>query len=189
MPMRLFRGKLVLIGDAAVGKSAICQTFATDGSEFPKNYNMTLGAEVYQKQIQISGTEDLVELLIYDSPSFEMYIELLDSFWRSPHLLMVVYDVTNKKSLEAVSDWVSTARQVQWQGPNNGPIASVLFANKDDLEQRRQCGENEGLEMAEQYLMKFFTGSAKNNQGLEDPFRYLANAFYQHSITEPPFYE
>jgi hypothetical protein len=38
--MVVLRGKCVVVGDPAVGKSALSQVFHSDGSHFPKTYNM-----------------------------------------------------------------------------------------------------------------------------------------------------
>uniref|UniRef100_A0A0A9WCA2 Intraflagellar transport protein 27 n=1 Tax=Lygus hesperus TaxID=30085 RepID=A0A0A9WCA2_LYGHE len=164
MVRRLYRGKLVVAGDPAVGKSAICQMFAKDGSEFPKNYSMTFAPEVYTKVIPIPNTDDSVELIIYDSPSFELYTDLLGDFWKNPDLLMLVYDVTNPKSLKTIPVWFEICRQVDWHGKNGAPVASVLLGNRNDLEHRRAVQEDEGLNMAERYLMKHFISSAKTTK-------------------------
>lgn len=39
MPL-LLRAKCVLVGDSGVGKSAIAQSFHSDGTHFPKSYTM-----------------------------------------------------------------------------------------------------------------------------------------------------
>uniref|UniRef100_R4G3C9 Putative gtp-binding protein h-ray n=1 Tax=Rhodnius prolixus TaxID=13249 RepID=R4G3C9_RHOPR len=170
------------LGNPATGKTAISQVFISDGREFPKNYNMTLSAEVNSKFIQIPGKEDAVELLVYDSPSLDLYVDCLDSFWNNPDLLMIIYDVTNKKSLEDVKYWYSICMKTKWKGKSSSPIATVLFANKSDLDKRRICTDEEGISMAESLDMKYFSGSAKNNHGLEDPFRFLASEFYQYNL-------
>ena len=42
----VLRTKLVVVGDWAVGKTAVVQQFLNSGTAFPKNYSMTLGGEV-----------------------------------------------------------------------------------------------------------------------------------------------
>ena len=42
----VLRTKLVVVGDWAVGKTAVVQQFLNAGTAFPKNYSMTLGGEV-----------------------------------------------------------------------------------------------------------------------------------------------
>lgn len=39
-PLTVLRCKVVVVGDAAVGKTALTQIFLSDGTTFPKNYIM-----------------------------------------------------------------------------------------------------------------------------------------------------
>ena len=65
-PLVILRCKLVLVGDACVGKSALTQVFHSGGSTYPKNYLMTVGAEFCVKQVPIPDTNAVVELYIFD---------------------------------------------------------------------------------------------------------------------------
>ena len=62
----VLRAKLLVVGDSAVGKTAVVQQFANSGAAFPKNYSMTLGADVVTKTINIPDTSDAVELVMVD---------------------------------------------------------------------------------------------------------------------------
>ena len=52
-PTVILRCKLVVLGDACVGKTALTQVFHSGGSTYPKNYLMTTGAEFCVKQVVI----------------------------------------------------------------------------------------------------------------------------------------
>ncbi|XP_015215066.2 intraflagellar transport protein 27 homolog isoform X3 [Lepisosteus oculatus] len=69
------RAKCILVGDAAVGKSALSQMFRSDGSHFQKNYSMTAGVEVLTRTVHIPDTSDGVELFIFDSAGKEVFLE------------------------------------------------------------------------------------------------------------------
>ena len=62
----VLRAKLLLVGDSCVGKTSVIQQFLNSGTSFPKNYSMTLGAEVQTKTINIPDSQDVVELTIID---------------------------------------------------------------------------------------------------------------------------
>ena len=62
----VLRAKLLMLGDSCVGKTAIIQQFINSGAAFPKNYSMTLGADVQTKTINIPDTSDVVELTMID---------------------------------------------------------------------------------------------------------------------------
>merc|ERR1712227_98707 len=58
--------KCALLGDAAVGKSAICKALTSDGAEFPKNYGMTTSVELSYKTLKIEHSDDEVCLILTD---------------------------------------------------------------------------------------------------------------------------
>ena len=45
-PKVVLRCKLCMVGDAAVGKTALTEVYTKGGSKFPKNYSMVRWAEV-----------------------------------------------------------------------------------------------------------------------------------------------
>ena len=55
-PQVVLRCKLVILGDACVGKTALTQVFNSGGSTYPKNYLMTTAAEFCVKQVPGSVT-------------------------------------------------------------------------------------------------------------------------------------
>lgn len=71
----------------------------------------------------------------------------------------MVFDVTKKKSLDSVIEWNTIISKSKWRGAKNGPIASVLFGNKLDLENRRACPDEEAIQVADSFDMKYFSGS------------------------------
>lgn len=62
----VLRAKLLIIGDSTVGKTSIAQQFLNSGTAFPKNYSMTLGADVLTRIINIPDSNDTVELILID---------------------------------------------------------------------------------------------------------------------------
>ena len=62
----VLRAKLLIIGDSTVGKTSIAQQFLNSGTAFPKNYSMTLGADVLTRTINIPDSTDTVELILID---------------------------------------------------------------------------------------------------------------------------
>lgn len=84
MPPTL-RRKVVVIGDPAVGKSALVHMFASSGTRFPKQYNMTCGVELAHKITQVAPpaaeSEANVELYMFDSGGQDMFDEMLPPFW------------------------------------------------------------------------------------------------------------
>ena len=76
VPLVVLRCKLVIVGDATVGKTALSQVFHSGGPTFPKNYMMTVGAEFMSKQVPIPDTNAVVELYIFDCAGQSIFNQL-----------------------------------------------------------------------------------------------------------------
>ena len=76
--------KCALLGDAAVGKSAICKALTSDGAEFPKNYGMTTSVELSYKTLKIEHSDDEVCLILTDLAGEDVFETLIE-----PHFDMI----------------------------------------------------------------------------------------------------
>lgn len=63
--------KVVVVGEAGVGKSTLVQTFCTNGQQVTKDYMMTLVADIASKIIEVDDETD-VELFFFDVSGREM---------------------------------------------------------------------------------------------------------------------
>ncbi|XP_060581303.1 intraflagellar transport protein 27 homolog [Ruditapes philippinarum] len=170
----VLRAKCVVVGDSTSGKSSLCQVFHSDSSFFPKNYTMTTGVDMLVKQVNIPDTKDGVELYMYDSAGKELFAELVPKFWEHTSMVIVVYDATSETSFNSCEKWL---RRVRQENPDV-QMPGVLIANKIDLDQRRVISPKMGADFAASQGLKYFECSAKEMQGVDAPFYYLANEFY-----------
>lgn len=70
---RLYHARVLLLGEARVGKTALAESFVSNGTEFPKNYSMTNGIRLHSKIIQIPNTNDSVDMLLVDCAGAAVY--------------------------------------------------------------------------------------------------------------------
>lgn len=79
------RRKIVVLGDPAVGKSALVHMFASSGTKFPKQYNMTCGVDLAHKIVHLAPplveSEANVELYVFDSGGQDIFEEMLPPYW------------------------------------------------------------------------------------------------------------
>ncbi|XP_049951674.1 intraflagellar transport protein 27 homolog [Schistocerca serialis cubense] len=173
----ILRVKCAVVGDSTVGKTALMQMLLSEGRQFPKSYTMTLGADLFVKQIPIPDTDDVVELYLYDSSGLEIYEDLLPKYWNEPKMMMVLYDVTSESSFQAASQWTTLVRSfIPKKFADVAP--GILFANKVDLVERRTVNEQMGTETAEKFGLHYLEGSAKQNLGVKEPFSLLAQEWF-----------
>jgi transport family protein 27 len=169
----LLRCKVIVIGDAAVGKSAIVQMFHSKGTHYPKQYAMTTGCDFVMKEIKIPDTSTTVELHIYDCSGQVVFKELVSEYWKNANMVMLVYDVSNQDSFANLGPWLDLLRK---KCPEK-VLPGVLIANKIDLEDRVRVHTAEGSDFARLHNLEFVQVSAQKNTNVETPFQDLAKSF------------
>lgn len=95
--------KIILIGDANVGKTTIIHSFTENKVDL---MNMpTIGVEYIPKVIRLQdGTK--VKLAIWDTAGQERYRSIIRSYFRDVVGVIVVYDITHKQTFDHVSHWI-----------------------------------------------------------------------------------
>ncbi|XP_041725658.1 intraflagellar transport protein 27 homolog isoform X2 [Coregonus clupeaformis] len=168
------RARCLLVGDAAVGKSALSQMFRSDGAHFQKNYSMTAGVELMVKSVNIPETSDSVELYIFDSAGKEAFVEACEKLWGQPSVLCLVFDMSSELSFSSCGRWLERVR-AHCQGLH---IPGVLVGNKSDLSSRREVETSVAQEWAQSQGLEYHETSAKEMENCEAPFLSLAQAFH-----------
>ncbi|XP_037093766.1 intraflagellar transport protein 27 homolog, partial [Pollicipes pollicipes] len=129
----VIRGRCAVVGESTAGKTALVQVFLSDGADYPKNYSMTFTVDLHQKQVRIPDTSESVELFIYDASGKSIYRDVLSNVL-NPNLVIIVYDVTNEKSFQAVAEWHKFIKEAK---KDKNTMPGVLMACKIDLTERR----------------------------------------------------
>ena len=75
----MLRCKVVVVGDATVGKSALISMFHSGGASYPKQYVMTSWVDFRVKQVDIPDTSTAVELYLFDCAGDPVFNQVSDS--------------------------------------------------------------------------------------------------------------
>jgi len=119
--MPTLRCKVLILGNATVGKSALTQMFHSDNTHYPKNYVMTIGVEFSVKAVHIPDTNYVVELYLFDCAGQDIYQSLIPKYMEEVSMIALVYDVTQQLSFDACSTWLNIVRSaVDASGNKNG---------------------------------------------------------------------
>jgi len=116
--------KLVLLGEAAVGKSSVVLRFVSN--EFQANKEPTIGAAFLTQKCRLE--DRVLRYEIWDTAGQERFHSLAPMYYRNAQAAVVVYDVTKASSLEKAKSWV---KELQRQANPN--IVIALTGNKIDL--------------------------------------------------------
>ncbi|KAG5654763.1 hypothetical protein H0H81_003771 [Sphagnurus paluster] len=202
--------KLVLLGEAAVGKSSVVLRFVSN--EFQANKEPTIGAAFLTQKCRLE--DRVLRYEIWDTAGQERFHSLAPMYYRNAQAAVVVYDITKATSLEKAKSWV---KELQRQANPN--IVIALAGNKLDLvqpsasssggasssesedeaddatatpgetpgssgepESLRQVPREEAQAYATEAGLLFFETSAKTGEGIFDIFTEIGTVGYLSTI-------
>ncbi|UZJ55960.1 hypothetical protein CBS101457_005280 [Exobasidium rhododendri] len=119
-----FQTKLVLLGEAAVGKSSVVLRFVSN--EFQENKEPTIGAAFLTQKCRLDSA--VIKFEIWDTAGQERFHSLAPMYYRNAQASAVIYDITKASSFEKAKSWV---KELQRQANPN--IVIALVGNKLDL--------------------------------------------------------
>lgn len=158
--------KLLIIGNSSVGKTSFLFRYADDS--FTSAFVSTVGIDFKVKTV--FRQDKRVKLQIWDTAGQERYRTITTAYYRGAMGFILMYDVTNEESFNAVQDWCTQIKTYSW---DNAQV--VLVGNKCDLEEERVVSTERGKQLADQLGLEFFETSAKENINVKAVFERLVD--------------
>eukprot|EP00074_Homo_sapiens_P081573 XP_016855715.1 ras-related protein Rab-42 isoform X1 [Homo sapiens] len=174
-----YQFRVALLGDAAVGKTSLLRSYVAGAPGAPEpepEPEPTVGAECYRRALQLRAGPR-VKLQLWDTAGHERFRCgcITRSFYRNVVGVLLVFDVTNRKSFEHIQDWHQEVMATQ--GPDK--VIFLLVGHKSDLQSTRCVSAQEAEELAASLGMAFVETSVKNNCNVDLAFDTLADAIQQ----------
>lgn len=134
--------------------------------EFSEEFKSTIGVEFVTKSLPVGDVS--LKAQIWDTAGQERFSTMLGTYYRKSKGAVLVYDITDQRSFEAVERWRNELlRHADQQ------VSLLLCGNKSDLESSRVVSKADGEAYAEQNDMIFFETSAKKNSNILECFTAL----------------
>nr|MDO8113894.1 Rab family GTPase [Candidatus Sigynarchaeota archaeon] len=176
--------KVVIIGDSAVGKTALKVRFTDE--YFKKDLISTLGVdfgskviygEYYPADILFRGTVKFkMNMSIWDAAGQAHYAQMRPMYYRNAQGALLVYDVTNLSSFDHLPQWIEELENM------TGPIPTILVGNKIDM--NRVVPKEKAEEFAKQHKFLYIETSAKSGDNVDAAFQRLALEIYKRMFEE-----
>lgn len=167
--------KLLMIGDSGVGKTCLLLRYANDS--FSPTFITTIGIDFKIKNIEIDNKR--VKLQIWDTAGQERFRTITTSYFRGAQGIVLVYDVTDRRSFESIRNWIS---QIQQHADVH--VNKILVGNKCDMLDEKVVSTEEGKKLAEEFNMLFWETSAKNGVNVEQCFHSIAKSVKDRIIAD-----
>ena len=162
--------KLIIIGDAGVGKS--CLTNQAIKNVFDEAYNATVGFEFISFNLKLDDVS--IKLQIWDTCGQEIYRSLISSFYRNATLAMIVYSIDSRESFSHLDAWLKDVHLL-----SNPDIKLFLIGNKTDLEDNREVDFKDAKKYADEHGFHYVNEtSAKNGFNAKEVFIQAAKILY-----------
>jgi Ras-related protein Rab-1A len=159
--------KLVLVGEVGVGKSSLVLRY-TDNT-FLNDDVGTIGADFKVKFINVDKKK--IKLQIWDTAGQEKFRVMTSSYFGGANAVIIVFDLTDQKSLDAVEKWIKEAQSF---ADKSKPLQFLIVGNKKDLEKERTVDKDAPRKIAEKYNALYCETSAKVGTKVDEAFQMIA---------------
>lgn len=199
--------KVIILGESGVGKTALMNQYVN--KRFSSSYKATIGADFLTKEVMIG--DKLITLQIWDTAGQERFQSLgvaraisvlsyrvktstrqtasVRRFYRGADVCILVYDVTNPKSFDALDTWREEFL-VQASPADIENFPFVVLGNKVDRENDRRVPKAKAQAWCKSKgatPLRYFETSAKEAVQVEAAFQEAAQLALAQENTEADF--
>jgi small GTP-binding protein len=164
--------KFIVIGSSGVGKTALVKRLVE--GQFSNEGNSTIGVEYLTAVIEIDG--QAVKLQLWDTAGQEKFRSIAKSYFRHAVGVILVYDITDRKSFDDLGLWLTDVHQLS--DPN---AAITLIGNKFDLAHQRAITSAEAQTFASSHGLTYLETSARSGDNVTEAFHRAARAVYERA--------
>jgi small GTP-binding protein len=161
--MRTF--KIVIAGNGRVGKSSLVHRYVA--GQFNRSYTVTIGADFASREVELE--DETIRLVIWDLAGQRRFHVVRDGFYRGAKVVILVFDITNQQSWDALPLWTEEITQ-------RVPAAQiVIVGNKADLEHERVIPRSAAHRWAQQRRYGYLETSCATGAAVDDLFVGVAH--------------
>ena len=163
--MKMFM-KIITAGDGGVGKTTLLYRYVK--GKFLTDTKATLGVEFFWK---VFNTDDKqIDLQLWDFGGQQVFRHILKNYASGANGALLLFDLTNKSSLEQIDEWVDICRE-------KDPKLPILFlGTKLDLTNLIVVEDKDAIFFKEKYgFLDYIKVSSKTDENVNLAFQLLVN--------------
>ncbi|NHK29917.1 MAG: GTP-binding protein [Asgard group archaeon] len=167
--------KVLLIGEAAVGKTSLTLKFVQ--GKFKSDYILTVGMEPYSKYVKVG--RDMATLSIWDIAGQQRFDVFRTMFFRGAKAALLVFDLTRPATLAKLEEWHEDLLK------NAGTdVIKILVGNKNDLVDFRSVSKKDALLFAKKInALTYIETSAKTGDNVDESFQAITTRLIEKAKT------
>ena len=161
--------RVIVVGESGVGKTCLIERMKHD--EFDPDKSSTVGVSSFQVNLKYNDKE--FDVSLFDTAGQERYRSITRSFYRGSHVVLVVFDMTDRTTMDALRQWFE---ELEDYIPDS---RKIIVGTKCDLELKVDLAE--ASKFAECMGAEFVETSAKNGYGIEDLLTLIGKSIFEIS--------
>ena len=162
--------KVVLLGEAGVGKTSIIHQFTYH--TFDPDCISSISAQFVSKTIDYQGY-GAIKYDIWDTAGQERYRSMAKIFYKDAKVIVLVYDITSQNTFDGLKNY--WYEQIKINCENDAILAVV--ANKNDLYADQVVSDETGQKFADEIGAIFQSTSALSDSGIGKLFEHIGRKF------------
>jgi len=169
-----------MLGDSGVGKTSLVARLTNPDRPMNHDISATMGIEF---DTQMLDTEHgKVKAQIWDTAGQERFARvLLPTYFRKAKGVILVYDITNAKSFESLSErWMAQLND----HASSDDLAKLLVGNKSDLEASREVPREKAEQFCIEHGMEMLETSAKSGDNVLKAFEKLIGIVHERALAQ-----
>ena len=164
MSSKLF--KIITGGNGGVGKTTLLIRYVE--SRFLTNTKSTLGVDFFLKKLNINDKH--FELQLWDFGGQKIFRHILKNYATGANGALILFDLTDKSSLEQINEWVDIFREKE---PN---LPIIFLGTKLDLTDLIVVEDKDAIFFKEKYnFLDYIKVSSKTDENVNLAFQLLIN--------------
>lgn len=155
-----------LIADKNVGKKSLRESSFVNQKDI-EDYGPTLGFNLFFKEVEAYGGKIRFNLIMFNPDKHFERLQIIQV--KNSDGIILLYDITNRKSLEWLSRW---SQIIKTERKDYIPI--LLVGNKIDLEEEREVSKEQIEKFKDHYdISSSIEVSLKTGENIEEMFMKL----------------
>lgn len=172
-PIEYEKYKVIILGDAGVGKTSLARRQSLDAFDF--KMNPTVGASHIKTKLKVEDHN--VELMLWDTAGQEQFAALVPMYARGANVCIITGSIVNPDSVDHMKVW----KERLFASGENPPIIAAI--NKIDLIEGAPLTMDEARAKAESVCDDIFFVSARTGDSVDQLFQAVAAAALQSNKT------
>jgi len=167
-----YKFKIIVIGDAGVGKTSLVSRFA--GLDVSESYMATIGVEVNSTLLTVN--EKVIKLQFWDTAGQETFASMIKNYYKGVVGVYLVVDLTNKSSIRRINYWLHEFIENKTEGLE---AKIIVLGNKADSFKRKYTTE-EMERITKRKNLEYIETSALYGLNTKTPVESMGNYIYKN---------